>query len=378
MAEPSAQPSVVTVLPPRERFAPGQAGAIALLVRRMAVPGERVVGAPVADVPFDTVAFHPVPQRWGLSASDRYARGVCAAVASWPDAVIEVHNRPDLAVRVCRRFPDRPVTLVLHNDPQGMRQARTAAERTRLLRLMAVYAVSPWIMSRFSDGVAGPDIARALLGVRPNAIDAVDVPSINDRQPLILFVGRMVADKGADAFVRACRAVLPTAPGWRARMIGADRFGDDSPMTPFLRALEPQAHAAGVELAGYQPHAAVLHAMAQASVVVVPSRWPEPFGMTALEAMACGAAVIGGTRGALPDVIGEAGVCVDPDVPDALEHALTLLLNDAPRRRALGDAGRARALGLFGAGHVREEVARQRCAVRDWKRALTRREVRCE
>lgn len=52
---------VLTVLPPRERFAPQQAGAIALLVHRTALEGETVVGASLSVPSFRGVAFQPVP-----------------------------------------------------------------------------------------------------------------------------------------------------------------------------------------------------------------------------------------------------------------------------------------------------------------------------
>ena len=52
---------------------------------------------------------------------------------------------------------------------------------------------------------------------------------------MFLFVGRAVADKGADAFVRAFDAVRAHLPGWRAVLIGADRFFPGSPDTPPCR-----------------------------------------------------------------------------------------------------------------------------------------------
>ena len=55
----------------------------------------------------------------------------------------------------------------------------------------------------------------------------------------MLFAGRVVSDKGADAFVQACAGALPRLPGWRAEMLGADRFGADSPETPFCARCGP-------------------------------------------------------------------------------------------------------------------------------------------
>jgi glycosyltransferase involved in cell wall biosynthesis len=96
-------------------------------------------------------------------------------------------------------------------------------------------------------------------------------------------------------------------------------------------------------MAGYQPHDAVLTAIAEAAIVAMPSRWPEPFGMVALEAMACGTALAYAPRGGLPDVVGQAGVAINPDDPAAMADALVALAGDPARRAALGEAGRARA-----------------------------------
>ncbi len=178
----------------------------------------------------------------------------------------------------------------------------------------------------------------------PNWLDLREVPhSPADREPVILFAGRVVRDKGADSFVQACAMALPRLPGWRAEMIGADRFGPDSPETEFLRQLRPQAAAAGVTMHGYRPHPQVMQAMARAAVVVVPSRWQEPFGLTALEAIATGAALLCAPRGGLPEVFGEAGVAIDPDDPENMAEAMVALANDPARRAALAEKGRSRA-----------------------------------
>jgi UDP-glucose:(glucosyl)LPS alpha-1,2-glucosyltransferase len=59
--------------------------------------------------------------------------------------------------------------------------------------------------------------------------------------------------------------------------------------------------------------------------------------------MAAGAALICSARGALPEVAGQAALYADPDDPDALAEAMSLLARDPDRRAALGQAGRERA-----------------------------------
>jgi glycosyltransferase involved in cell wall biosynthesis len=336
--------TIAVVLPPREAFSPAAVGAVGLVVHRLAVqPSEfrpLVLGSWVA-APFADVAFHPVRPRWMLAGTtSRYAAGVVRALGRAVPALVEVHNRPALALALARWLP-APVLLVLHNDPQGMRGARTPAERRALLgRLAGVATVSSFLRDRLLEGLAPPPCDPVVL---PNCIDLATLPPPMPREPTLLFAGRVVADKGADNFIAACALALPELPGWRAEMIGADRFGADSPETPFLRALRPKAAAAGVALLGWRPHDQVMAALARAGIAVVPSRWPEPFGLAALEAMASGAPLLCSARGGLPEVTGEAAIRIDPDDPAALAAAMVALALDPARRAALERAGRARA-----------------------------------
>ena len=179
--------------------------------------------------------------------------------------------------------------------------------------------------------------------VLPNCIDLSTLPMPRQREQLILFIGRVVPEKAPDAFVAACAIALPRLPGWRAEIIGADRSRADSPDTRFVRSVREAARAAGVTLPGYRDHPEVLAALAQAAIVVVPSRWQEPFGLSALEAMASGAALICSPRGGLPEVAGDAALYADPDDPAALADAMVALARDAARRDSLATAGRSRA-----------------------------------
>jgi len=333
-------------LPPREGFAPGAVGAVGLMVQRLAVHGRPslVIGAAPAAAPFAAPPFRAAePAGWSPNRTRRYAQGVARVLAETAPCLVEVHNRPEVALLLAARFPRVPVMLFLHNDPQGMRGAATARQRAALLhRLARVVTVSDWLRRRLLEGVENG----ARVEVLPNAIELAALPPAlpqADRERLILFAGRVVADKGADGFVAACARALPALPGWRAEMIGADRFAAESPDTPFLRRLRPAAAAAGIAMPGYRPHPEVLTAMARAAIVAVPSRWAEPFGLTALEAMASGAALVCSDRGGLPEVAGEAALIVDPDDPNGFAQALLALARDPGRRAAMAEAGLARA-----------------------------------
>lgn len=326
-----------------------------------------MIGVHSPHPPYHDAAFHPVRlPRWApLGVNAAYAAGVRQAVQAVQAALVEVHNQPELAYHLALRLrPRSRVALVLHNDPQGMHGVRTPSGRSVLLEpLAAVATVSQFLRRRFLEGLS--ERAAAKVSVLPNGIDLGAVPAppaAAGREPLMLFAGRIVADKGADTFIAAAGRALPVLAGWRAEMIGADRFGPASPETRFLRALRPAAERAGVAMLGYRPHAEVMAAMARAAIVAVPSRWAEPFGLAALEAMASGAALICTSQGALPELAGDAALYVAPDDPAELAEAMVTLATEPARREALARAGLERAQ-RFDLARTAEAVARWRDAI---------------
>lgn len=351
---------VAMLLPPKENFASERMGAIALVVRDLARAGQpawraTVLGSkPTGEVPGD-LAFHAIGRSlpWPPGRAARYAAAAADRLrrAALP-RLVEVHNRPLVALGLKRRMGALPVVLVLHNDPHGMAEAGSARERLRLLRALdGVVTISHWLRLRLLDGIdpASPEAARVAalwsgLPARPCATPEPDAP----RQQRILFLGRVCRDKGADSFVSACALALPRLPGWSAAIIGADRFAPDSPDTAFLAGLRPMAERAGVELLGYHPNDEALAMIGVASIVVVPSRWPEPFARVAVEAQAAGAALIASRRGGLPEAAGDDALYADPDDPQALAEAIVALARDPDRRDRMARTGQARARDVFG------------------------------
>ena len=360
---------VAAILPPNEGFSPESVGAIGLMVQRLGsyqrgLLRTVVVGAALRHAPFPCPAFEAVRlSPWlPIRRTARYERGVTRLLRRLRPNLIEVHNRPGIALGIARRFPGTPTVLVLHNDPQAMRGSVTAAERERLRDLARVVTVSFYVRDRLMEGLtsgwASPPV------VQPNCVDLAALPPLappEQRDRLILFVGRLVPEKGADSFGAACRRALPDLPGWRAEIIGARRLRPDSPGNPYSHRVQHEAKAAGVHLLGHRSHGEVLAAMARAAVVVVPSRWPEPFGLTALEAMASGAALVCSPRGNLHALAGEAGLVADPDEPAGMADAIRTLARDGGRRAALAAAGlaRARAFDLEHAARDLEQLRRE-------------------
>ncbi len=351
------------ILPHRETFGADGAGAVAMVVHRLVSARSRhpvrVIGPSFEGEVFpghDFLAVQ-VPGWLPLNPSQGYALAVSSALGGLPPGPLEVHNKPDVALWLARAFPERPVTLFLHNDPRTMRGARSRQARLRLLdRLAAVVTVSGFVRNALLEEIDPP--ARRVPLVIHNAVDLAALPAplpAEQRDKLILFAGRVVPDKAPDAFIAACALALPRLPGWRAVVIGADGFSATAAETDFIHRLRPAAASAGVEMAGHHPHGEVLEAMARAAIVVVPSRWEEPFGLTALEALASGAALACSGRGGLAEVAGEACIRFDPDDAEQGAAALIRLAWDEELRTALSTAGLQRAHDLFG---LTEAVAR--------------------
>jgi len=95
---------------------------------------------------------------------------------------------------------------------------------------------------------------------------------------------------------------------------------------------------------------------ATATMLVVPSIY-EGFGLPAAEAMACGTPVISTTAGALPEVVGDAGILVPPGDTGALVVTIASLLDDPARRKDMGVKGVERVRRLFNWDRAAEQTA---------------------
>ncbi|WP_261393557.1 glycosyltransferase [Microbacterium esteraromaticum] len=173
--------------------------------------------------------------------------------------------------------------------------------------------------------------AAADAGMRARADSAsTDAPVV------VGFVGRLVEEKGVQVLLEAVAA----QPRLRARLAGSGPLADE---------IVPRAEALGitdrVELVGAVAPERMGDFYASIDVLAVPSiptpRWTEQFGRVAVEAMASGVPVVSSDAGALPDVVGGAGLVVPHSDPAALAGAL--LRASGADRDALRTAGFARA-----------------------------------
>jgi glycosyltransferase involved in cell wall biosynthesis len=110
-----------------------------------------------------------------------------------------------------------------------------------------------------------------------------------------------------------------------------------------------------VEFPGVVSKTQKVDLMRRCRIYVQPSVY-EGFGLAILEAMGCGAAVIAASAGAVPEVVGDAGLLVDHCTPDAIAEAVSRLLGDEPLCGSLGRRAGARARESFPYERRRREL----------------------
>jgi glycosyltransferase involved in cell wall biosynthesis len=285
----------------------------------------------------------PLLARWGRPrrATERYWRPLAAALAHEEPAVVIAHNAPVLPSLV-RESPHR-VVLYAHNE---LFRTIGHAEARRLLDpVAAIVCVSEHLAVSTRSRL--PATLHDRIHVVGNGVDTAQFPARSrDRAdgPLrIVFLGRVVEEKGPDVLLEAAASLGRT--DLEILVVGSYGFDPAAPLSPYesgLRALAARTGLA-VTFQPFSPRAALPGLLADADVMVVPSRWPEPSGLTVGEGMSTGLVVVASRAGGIPEVLGDAGILVPPGDAIALAAALDRVASDPALRRDLGIRARTRA-----------------------------------
>jgi glycosyltransferase involved in cell wall biosynthesis len=166
-----------------------------------------------------------------------------------------------------------------------------------------------------ASGLPGPST------VVPNAYDSEIFRLIEgiERNRELVFLGRLVSDKGCDTLLTALHKLKLEGLKPRLTIIGS---GEEEEL--LKRMVDDLGINEQVEFTGAKKGDELVRLLNQHQMMVVPSLWNEPFGIVALEGIACGCVVIGTEGGGLPEAIGPCGVTF----PNGDSDALALLLGD--------------------------------------------------
>jgi glycogen(starch) synthase len=296
-------------------------------------------------------SFHPsiggIEEVTDLLAREFVARGhavkvVTMTTSSTPDLLpFEVIRRPTTrslihSIRWCDVYLQQQISLQLVWPILFLRRPLVVAQHAPLQSAGGVVArlkrwLKHFIIGRADHVIACSRALAAELGTNVGVIgnpyrDTVfrnlpDIPRSYD----VVFLGRLVSDKGAALLLEALARL-------RDRRLEASLLviGDG----PEAEALQAQCKALAlsqqVRFAGVARGEALTPLLNQSRIIVIPSIWEEPFGVVALEGIACGCVAIAARAGGLPEAVGPVGAIFPKGNPEGLADCLAALLrNDA-------------------------------------------------
>ncbi len=291
----------------------------------------------------------------------------------WRTQVIHAHAQSDALYTSWLFARLRRLPIIFEMTLMGADDAGTfAGSSHRLARLRhatfrrcdGFVAISPALARSYEESGLPPDKLRLI----PQAVDteefrpADDVAAVRGRLGLpsrgaiVAFVGSLIERKGIDVLLGAWEKVHARADDATLMLVGPDRFADDAGADAFLaRNLERLPAAARERVVRLGVRDDVAACLRAADVFAFPSR-REGFGTVMIEAMATGLPCVVAELPDITDFIfdgeGESGIVVPQDDADALAAAVSALLADPDRRRAMGRAARRRAGERFSVQRV--------------------------
>lgn len=230
---------------------------------------------------------------------------------------------PALAVR-------KPTIVAHHTWIRNVRGGLGWNDRLKRMLLSRVTNVA--ISQAIADDLPVP----CVINSNPYRDDSFRLIPGVARNRALVFLGRLVSDKGVDLLLRALGEMRQEGSTPTLTIIGA------GPEERALKALTSELNLQEqVEFAGEKSGDELALLLNQHRIMVVPSRWAEPFGLVALEGIACGCAIIGSEDGGLKEAMGPCGITFKNGDQGSLVAAIKHLLRDGGLEESLRRAGPA-------------------------------------
>ena len=252
------------------------------------------------------------------SATSEYINKLVKKFRNQKYDLIEVHNRPIILVEIAKKIKTRYI-MYFHNDPLSMNGSKTINQRLNIISTVEkIIFVSEWTQKRFFVD----------LDDKLKTKTEVVYPSVNTKKKIskkknfITFIGKLNNSKGYDLFAKAIVRILDEFPNWKAYSLG-----DEERRDIYIN------HKNHYEL-GFLNHKNVLELLDKTSISVVPSRWEEPFGRTALESSSRGCATIISNKGGLPETTNQAIILKNLN-DEILYKQIRYLIRNSKRRKQI-------------------------------------------
>ena len=184
-----------------------------------------------------------------------------------------------------------------------------------LLRFVTNVAISDAVADRLSTGsvVIGNPYDETVFRLMPNIA----------REKMIVFVGRLVSDKGVDLLLRALELLKRDGLTPDLTIVGSGPEENNLRKLAGELGLDRQ-----VTFAGQKSGNVLAEILNRHRILAVPSRWAEPFGVVALEGIACGCVVVGSQNGGLKEAIGPCGLTFENGNVTAMANQLKRMISE--------------------------------------------------
>ncbi|MDJ0957305.1 MAG: glycosyltransferase family 4 protein [Arenicellales bacterium] len=341
--------NIALILPKLSRFDFDNPTSIDSVVRQLvensAFKDRHIVFRPPTKNPITSVVTREFTHDTPL-----WKRRLKKAISSVSPACIEVHQSIYLAHFMARNFRNVPTILFRHNviDRSGS-ALRKWKYFKKLENISGFVFVSEFSANHFRSN--WPEF-EARVHVVPNIVPAKAWfnPVDAKRDQKVIFMGRPIAVKGFKEFCQSMVPVLHNHKDWQAQIFIYEWERHGKYAQPIIEELRRSTK--NVEVFVDQPIHEVQRLAKKAQIIVVPSKWDEPFGLVALEAHLAGLAVVSSGRGGLKEVSGDAASYLDQVTPQAISNAVSQLISNASLRGQLQHVGQQRCLDKFNSGKI--------------------------
>lgn len=287
-----------------------------------------------------------------------YLENVISHIRRFPTDIVQVENRPQFVLQVRPAIPQARLVLTLHSlsflhptllHPSQLEQAFAACD--------TVVANSDYL-KREVQALApshAHKVKRIHVGVNSRAFQPIDKTNeIREhmrtelqlgQKPTVLFVGRLLPQKGVHILLTAMENVCKQIPNATLVVVGGAFYGSNIE-TAYVKKLKahPLCSQGTVRFIPFVPPQKISSYYSVGDVLVTPSIDKEAFGLVNVEAMASGLPVVAHDVGGIGEIVehGKTGYLSQPGDVQSLADNISRLLMDYKKRKTFGKAGRRR------------------------------------
>ena len=252
------------------------------------------------------------------SSTNEYSNNIIKYFQNTNFDIIEIHNRPNMIQNFINRVNSK-IILYFHNDPASMKGSKTIKDKIFLLENVdKIIFISKWVKKKFFEDLNFNDHNKTeIIYHSINPIKKI----YKKKKKQIIFIGKLNQSKGYDLFCEALIEVLNKYDDWKAYSAGNEKR-----FQPF------KTHERHSNL-GLLSNKEALKLFETSEIAVIPSRWEEPFGRTALESSSRGCATIISDRGGLPETTDDALILKKLNKTEIIKNLEKLINNKRLRTR---------------------------------------------